>query len=106
MIELSPTVLAVLAASLAAAYVLLSKPRNDKPFPPSPRALPLIGHTHLLSGAKYTWKTLHEISKGLGNPVNRADQRFYFAHVGCLGSHVFEIGNFGCHRHQLGNGSN
>lgn len=46
---------------------------NDKPFPPSPKGLPVIGHSHLLRNVKYTWRTMHELAMSLGDPTKPGD---------------------------------
>ena len=43
-------------------YSTLDANRVAKRLPPSPPGLPLIGHTHLLSGVKYSWRTFYEYS--------------------------------------------
>ncbi|KAM0749283.1 cytochrome P450 [Meredithblackwellia eburnea MCA 4105] len=70
--------LLILVVLLSLAAFLHRRKRKLKPsssfgqslrLPPSPKGLPLIGHTHLMLGAKYSWKRFHEWSKELDAPV-------------------------------------
>lgn len=60
---------AVLAVGAYVVYSTLKANRFAKSLPPSPPGLPLIGHTHLLSGVKYSWRTFYDYSREFNAPV-------------------------------------
>lgn len=65
-IDFSTTTLAAGAALLLLAIFALRPRRTfSAPLPPSPKGLPLVGHTHLLSGCKYSWVTFLDIFRSL-----------------------------------------
>jgi hypothetical protein len=59
-IDMSPGVLVV--AALAVSLLLFVRGKSLR-LPPGPPSLPVIGHTHLMSGVKYTWVSFYEWSK-------------------------------------------
>lgn len=48
--------------------ILRPRARFPKPLPPSPKGLPLVGHTLLMSGVKYSWKKFDDLQQSIGRP--------------------------------------
>jgi hypothetical protein len=59
--DVSPT--SILVVVLCLVSVLYLSQRKTYRFPPGPPSLPVVGHTHLMSGVKYTWVTFYEWGK-------------------------------------------